>query len=148
MFMCNDVSTLYEERHGVARHLGVPVTDLDIVWNIPSVREELGMCHEEESTEPEPSMEPEESMEPGQEDSAEILSRCAAMIQDTSVQIIGLRHQIMMIGAIGLALHSAIALASLSASGVPVLDTATVLLQVSRGVLQRLASRLCGALVA
>lgn len=40
----NDVCDLYESRETVAKYLGLPETDLDVLWSVPTIKAHLELC--------------------------------------------------------------------------------------------------------
>lgn len=123
MLLCNDVSSLYRERRKVADHLGIPVRDLDVVWELPSVRDEVRAVVKEEAMSPAHSSssnaEAEEGTDTGTLTGADTNTdtstntdtdkdrdlKCSIVMQEMCILIKGLRRQVFLFGVITLLLH-------------------------------------------
>lgn len=134
MGLCNDVVTLYRERQKVATHLGAVVSELNVLWTLPSVRAVVKVAcwdgveseEEDQDQEDEEDQEDQDYVE-GEEEETEddsgsvgadsaahaALQRCAGMIQDVQVRIVRLRRQMNLFSGVLLMLHSAVALATI-----------------------------------
>lgn len=140
MLLCNDVSSLYCERLKVADHLGVPVGDLDVVWALQRVRDEVDEiisdddgsdfeCEDDDAdietdtdadsdtdkdTEAHTDADTDADTDAEDRQERERQSQITAhLIQDMCVVVMGLKRTIILFSLIVLIVHSTAALATI-----------------------------------
>lgn len=134
--LCNDVASLYKERVQVAKHFDVPVSDLDVLWDLPAVKSYLEQeCSDEESDaeydqkaeqadeddDEESDADYDEDEEEEDEEAEDLYNddtygrfNQEYVIHDICAHIIKLRQQMYWFGGVVMLMHSTIAFATIA----------------------------------
>lgn len=113
----NNVTSLFQARHTVARHLGVHVRDLDVIWGLPPVRAHLDLVEGDEIQEDEQDLDyvPDKDSDRHADSNSADDHPSNEAIRGIHEHILGLRRQVLWIGGAAVMLHVIAALVTMLA---------------------------------